>query len=152
MRILIILLLIISPSVLSAYQEETGEEIQVFFSPEDDCGREILKRIKGAKKSIDIAVYLFTSRHLSRALVEAHNRGVSVRVSLEGEKVRDKYSKDEYLEKNGIPLRIRDDRGIMHHKFCIIDGEILITGSYNCTHSADLYNDENILILRIPEV
>ena len=130
-----------------------GEEpIQVFFSPEEDCGAEILKRIEESKKSIDAAIYLFTSRTLSRAIVNAHNRGVKVRIILEGENVKDKFSKDEFLREKGIPIRIREDRGIMHNKFSIIDGEILITGSYNWTHSADLYNDENLLILKIPEV
>ena len=33
----------------------------------------------------------------------------------------------------------------MHHKFCIIDESIVITGSFNWTSQAVLYNQENIL-------
>jgi phosphatidylserine/phosphatidylglycerophosphate/cardiolipin synthase-like enzyme len=33
----------------------------------------------------------------------------------------------------------------MHHKFCIIDGYVVITGSYNWSYNAE-NNDENILI------
>ena len=35
----------------------------------------------------------------------------------------------------------------MHNKFCIIDDELVITGSYNWTTSADLKNDENVLFI-----
>lgn len=34
----------------------------------------------------------------------------------------------------------------MHNKFCIFDGSILITGSYNWTYSAENRNAENIII------
>jgi phosphatidylserine/phosphatidylglycerophosphate/cardiolipin synthase-like enzyme len=133
-------------------QEKDLKLIQVFFSPEENCGGEILKRIEEAKHTIDAALYLFTSRPLSREIINAKDRGVKIRICLEGEKIDDRYSKDEYLKNNGISLRVRDDRGLMHNKFCIIDNKTLITGSYNWTHSADLWNDENIIILRVPEV
>jgi phosphatidylserine/phosphatidylglycerophosphate/cardiolipin synthase-like enzyme len=149
---LVALLFIIFIPLSVDSQKEDLELIQVFFSPEDNCGGEILKRIEEAKHTIDAALYLFTSQPLSRAIVNAKERGVKVRIFLEGEKVDDRYSKDDYLKRNGIPLRVRDDRGLMHNKFCVIDGKTLITGSYNWTHSADLWNDENIIILQAPEV
>lgn len=37
---------------------------------------------------------------------------------------------------------------MMHHKFCIIDDEILINGSYNWTYYAETINEENILIIK----
>jgi len=38
-------------------------------------------------------------------------------------------------------------RAFLHHKFCIIDDQILINGSYNWSYPAR-YNEENILVLR----
>ena len=35
----------------------------------------------------------------------------------------------------------------MHHKVIIIDGEIVIFGSFNFSDSADRSNDENLLII-----
>lgn len=35
----------------------------------------------------------------------------------------------------------------MHHKFCVIDNEVVITGSYNWTASADKRNNENLLVI-----
>lgn len=40
----------------------------------------------------------------------------------------------------------------MHNKFCVIDDEVIITGSYNWTVRADLENDENLLIIHSREI
>ncbi len=69
------------------------------------------------------------------------------------------YSKQHFLVGRGIEVKLdgshlsREGKypGIMHHKFSIIDGNVLITGSYNWTHSAENLNDENILIIKDAE-
>ena len=33
----------------------------------------------------------------------------------------------------------------MHHKFFIVDKKLVLTGSYNWTRSAALYNQENVI-------
>ncbi len=48
----------------------------------------------------------------------------------------------------GIPVRIDDKHAIAHNKVIIIDGEVVITGSFNCTKSAEQSNAENLLIIR----
>jgi phosphatidylserine/phosphatidylglycerophosphate/cardiolipin synthase-like enzyme len=40
----------------------------------------------------------------------------------------------------------------MHHKVIILDGETVITGSYNFTARAEETNDENLLIIDDPEL
>ena len=35
----------------------------------------------------------------------------------------------------------------MHNKFAVIDGRVLLTGSFNWTASADKRNEENLLII-----
>jgi phosphatidylserine/phosphatidylglycerophosphate/cardiolipin synthase-like enzyme len=40
----------------------------------------------------------------------------------------------------------------MHHKVIIIDGEIVVIGSYNFSTSADEENDENVLIIHSPAI
>jgi phosphatidylserine/phosphatidylglycerophosphate/cardiolipin synthase-like enzyme len=43
-------------------------------------------------------------------------------------------------------------RGIMHHKFMLIGNGVMTTGSYNWTNNAELFNQENLLILSDPEM
>ncbi len=127
-------------------------DIEVLFSPRDDCAAQILSYLDGAEGSIDVAMYYFTDRILAQALVRAKERGVSVRVYLDESQRSEKYPKGRYLERKGISVRYEDGVGLMHDKFCIVDGKMVITGSFNWTTSADLKNDENLLIIRSVEL
>jgi len=132
--------------------DPTSDNITILFSPKDECGNVILEKINGAEKSIDIAMYVFTSRVLSRALASAVKRGVKVRAFVDGENAREYYSKANFLKKNGVVVKLEKGEGLMHNKFCIIDDALLITGSYNWTTSADLRNDENLMLIRSESV
>jgi phosphatidylserine/phosphatidylglycerophosphate/cardiolipin synthase-like enzyme len=41
-----------------------------------------------------------------------------------------------------------DEENPMHNKFCIIDNQVLINGSYNWTYYAESKNRENVLIIK----
>jgi len=127
-------------------------EIKVLFSPQDECGREILGRIGSAEKSIELAMYMLTSRVLSNALASAAKRGVVVRVFLDGENAEEYYSKAGFLTKNGVIVKMEKGEGLMHNKFCVIDDKVVITGSYNWTVTADLKNDENVIIIESDKI
>jgi len=36
---------------------------------------------------------------------------------------------------------------LMHHKVFVVDGQVVILGSYNFSQNADQDNDENVLIV-----
>ncbi len=144
----LIVILVVVASFLFA--GEDGAVIKVFFSPEDDCVRQIRAEINRAQDSIDIAMYYFTSRPLAQALDKALQRGVKVRVCLDEKQRTEKYSKAKFLKSRGITVKFKNGNGvgIMHNKFSIIDNQVVITGSYNWTASADIRNDENLLIIK----
>src|SRR5438128_12093362 len=59
-----------------------AQNVQVFVEPE--AGEQpILSAMQSAKKSIWLEMYLLTDRNVLRALEEAANRGIDVRVMLE---------------------------------------------------------------------
>ena len=47
----------------------------------------------------------------------------------------------------GLDVRIDGNDGQMHHKVFIVDGKIVVMGSYNFSKSAEEKNDENIIII-----
>ena len=126
--------------------------IDVYFSLVDGPEAAIIEQLNKAQKSIDIAMYYFTDRDLANAVIDAHNRGVKVRVYLDKDQREAKYSKSRYLAKHGISIRYSDNPYVMHHKFCVIDSEVVITGSYNWTASAGERNNENLLVIRDPPI
>jgi len=129
--------------------ERTCEgSVESHFSAQDGIEWVVERELDMAQTSIDAAVYTFTSRVLAQALVDAHNRGVRVRVILDPSTASRGYSKAVYLVGNGIEVRTERGAGLMHHKFALIDDTVLITGSFNWTASAETENDENILLLK----
>ncbi|MEM1518588.1 MAG: phospholipase D-like domain-containing protein, partial [Nitrososphaerota archaeon] len=58
----------------------------------------------------------------------------------------------ERLKNAGVDIRIDGNPDLMHHKFAVIDDEVVITGSYNWSAAAEDKNDENLVVLRDEEV
>jgi len=116
---------------------------RVLFSPKGGISKELLRLIKAAKGNIVVAAYAFSSKYLGNALSEAFKRGVKVRIILDGDIARKAYSIDEWLAGEGIDVRFVEVKGgCLHHKFMIIDGKILMTGSYNFTNESEFRNHE----------
>ncbi|EIF9058732.1 phospholipase D family protein [Salmonella enterica] len=101
----------------------------------------VLSAIEGAKDSVDIAAYSFTSKPIAAALVAAKNRGIAVRV------VADPKANAKYT---AVTLRIDGQYadGYMHNKFMIVDGDTVQTGSFNYSASAVSRNAENALLVQ----
>jgi phosphatidylserine/phosphatidylglycerophosphate/cardiolipin synthase-like enzyme len=144
--------------LLAPWQIAAGAEmvVQACFSPQGKCSAHILREIGQAKKELLIAVYAFTSDDLAQAIVRASKRGVAVRIVIDREfDLANERSKGKFIEAQKVPLRrvsgikakmAERDGGLMHQKFAVIDGRIVLTGSYNWTYSADSLNDENLLL------
>ncbi len=121
--------------------------IDVYFSLVNDPEGAIIQELDKAKETIDIAIYYFTDRDLANEVIGAYDRGVRVRIYLDKGQKEATYSKSRYLVKHGVPVHYSSNPYIMHHKFCVIDNEVVITGSYNWTASADKKNNENLLVI-----
>jgi phosphatidylserine/phosphatidylglycerophosphate/cardiolipin synthase-like enzyme len=73
---------------------------------------------------------------------------VKVEVILDKSQKREKYSSADFLANSGIPPMIDAAHGIAHNKVMVIDGETVITGSFNFTKAAEEKNAENLLVIR----
>lgn len=105
------------------------------------------KAIGAAKSEILIACYEFTSRDIAEALESAAHRGVKVRVVADWKAAHDRFSQTGILREAGIPVRLDHRYAIFHHKFIVVDGATLETGSFNYTTAAIKHNAENAIVL-----
>src|SRR5438445_94863 len=110
----------------------------------------IAPSLSKAKDSILVQAYSFTSVPLAKALLEAHGRGVNVQVVLDKSQRTEKYSSADFLAHAGIPVKIDGAHAIAHNKVMVIDGETVITGSFNFTRAAEQQNAEHLLINQVP--
>lgn len=127
-------------------------DIGTCFTPPTGCGTVIANQISKAQDSIYVQAYGFTSGEITHALIEAHKRGVKVRVLLDKSNIGGKHSRMRNLRKAGIEVDIDHISGIAHNKVIIIDNQKVITGSFNFTTSADIKNAENVIIINDKQI
>ncbi|MCC3156346.1 phospholipase D-like domain-containing protein [Hymenobacter sp. 15J16-1T3B] len=125
---------------------------QVYFSPGDECVGAIRRFIGQAAAHLDVCVFTVADDRLTQALLAAHRRGVRVRLITDNDKLLDRGSDVRELQQAGVPVRVDRTADHMHHKFAVADHRAVLTGSYNWTRSAALYNLENLLITDDPAV
>jgi phosphatidylserine/phosphatidylglycerophosphate/cardiolipin synthase-like enzyme len=125
--------------------------VEVYFSPDDGVMDIILDEVASAREEIAFLGYSFTSDPLAQALVEKARQGVRVMGVFDSDMVVANTGSDyEWLLNAGLPVCRDGEEGLMHHKVIVIDQQVVITGSYNFTSSAERFNDENVLILHDP--
>ncbi len=131
-------------------QVDKGAIAASWFSPGRDCAGGIIEQLRLARKTIDICVFTIADDELTKHILEAHKRGVAVRVITDNDKMYDMGSDIEYLAKQGVSVKIDTTSYHMHHKFAIFDQKHLINGSFNWTRSASKYNQEDITLTDDP--
>jgi phosphatidylserine/phosphatidylglycerophosphate/cardiolipin synthase-like enzyme len=117
------------------------------FSRVERCDVLLISLINRANRSVYVAVYSFTRDSLATALISAKERGVEVRVVIERERAYEQGSEYPRLKSAGVDVRLDGNPNFMHHKFMVIDGYVVVTGSYNWSTAAETRNDENIVVM-----
>lgn len=126
-----------------------------------------------ASQSIDLALFVFSDQRLSAALQTPHRQGIPIRALIDSGFAYRPYS--EGLDMLGVSLvnaQCRYDDGnapwlpslptvgvpalpegdVLHHKFAVLDGQQVITGSQNWSEAANTRNDEVLLAIAHPTV
>nr|WP_294554349.1 phospholipase D-like domain-containing protein [uncultured Rhodopila sp.] len=125
-------------------------QVSVCFVPEQACGAAVADAIAAAASSVRIQAYGLTSPAILRALAAARARGVDVQAVLDKSDERDhgrKVTGARFLVEANIPTWIDDSVAIAHNKVIIIDGHLVIGGSYNYTAAAENKNAENVTFI-----
>ena len=148
LSVLFSLILIGSPLFIHSQDRALSSQvISVHFSPYGGCTEAIVHELNNAKSSILMQAYSFTSAPIAKALLAAYKKGIKVEVILDKSQLTEKYSSVTFLYNSGIPTRIDAVHAIAHNKVMIVDGETVITGSFNFTRAAEEKNAENLLVI-----
>ncbi|WP_128543212.1 phospholipase D-like domain-containing protein [Larkinella soli] len=103
----------------------------------------LLLELENAKVSIRVAMAWFTNEALFNKLLEKFNNGVDVEIAIFDDRINQKFGVDlTQLPHRRIKKAIRG--GLMHNKFCVIDNQVVVTGSYNWTNNAEFRNDDDL--------
>jgi phosphatidylserine/phosphatidylglycerophosphate/cardiolipin synthase-like enzyme len=126
--------------------------IQIYFTdpnavhaPDYEGGPDevLVAALDQARLSVDVAAYSLNLWSIRDALINAHKRGVVVRMVMESDDM-DNQEVQQIMDA-GIPIIGDQQQGLMHNKFIVIDRLDVWTGSMNYTTSG-VYKDNNNLI------
>lgn len=144
---------IVFPFLKSKYYVKIDDmQINVYFSPDDNVRKNILNRIRKSKKSIYFMAFSFTDDEIGEEMIKARKRGVEVKGVFEARGAGSQYSEYTKMKLENIDVRKDKNKYNMHHKTIIIDEEWVITGSYNFSVNASKSNDENIIMIKNPDI
>ena len=121
--------------------------IAIIHSPQ--TGNEIINVIDSANRTIDIEVYLLTSKGVISSLERAKERGVRVRIILEKRVIGGaNQNAFDTLKAHNISVRWASNVfTLTHSKIIVVDGKIIIVGSHNLSYSALNKNREISLLV-----
>ena len=120
------------------------------FSPRGGTEAAMVRAIDAARSEADVAMFSFTSKPAMEALSRASARGVKVKMLLY---VKSAFPFRAEAKKNNIEVRLKEGRvgnGLMHNKYSVLDGSLLINGSFNWSATAENLNTENTIFTKIP--
>jgi phosphatidylserine/phosphatidylglycerophosphate/cardiolipin synthase-like enzyme len=144
----LIALLTLLASLGHAAESFFPARVAVYFSPSGGATDAVVREVSAAQQQILVQAYSFTSAPIAKALVEAHQRGVTVLAVLDKSNQTEKYSAATFLVNAGIQTLIDDQHAIAHNKVMVIDSATIITGSFNFTKAAEEKNAENLLVIK----
>ncbi|MEB3266740.1 MAG: phosphatidylserine/phosphatidylglycerophosphate/cardiolipin synthase family protein [Cyanobacteriota bacterium] len=153
-----------------------GTPVQVLFAPhrrrDPNHGLHWLAtQLAETRRRLDMALFVFSAQNLTDILAGLRDRGVRIRLlgdpgfasrpfsellDLLGVALPDRHCRleagnrpwEQVQEGVGTPRLPRGDK--LHHKFAVIDGRTVLTGSFNWSPSAAHQNDETLIRIDSP--
>jgi len=132
------------------YFSQEADYTDIYFCPESDCSEKVISLIDSARRSIDIAVLIFSHGNISDALIRARERGVDVRVLFDASWAKGPLSVDEILARAGVGVRYDSNPAEMHNKILVVDDRIVATGSFDYALTSAIANNETLIVMRSP--
>lgn len=136
------------PQDPSPAQSLNGTPVPAYlFSPGSRSEERLAAIIDAARTSLNAVTFSFSSKALADAVIRARERGVKVRFMMDKNMAKDSIAAKSVFDA-GVEMRIRigrTEKGALHDKFAILDGQLLETGSFNWTSNASVNSFENIV-------
>jgi phosphatidylserine/phosphatidylglycerophosphate/cardiolipin synthase-like enzyme len=127
-----------------------GVQVENYFSPPDGVMDHLIEYVKGARKSVHFMIFTYTDTDLAAAMIARNKAGLDVQGVIENRGASQGALVPLYCAK--VPVKLDGNKYTMHHKVIILDGQTVITGSFNFTKAADNENDDNLLVIHSPAV
>ncbi len=130
-----------------------GHRVESYFSPTDTTNNHIISTIASAKTEIDFGVFEFSYAQDATEIINMINKGIYVAGIMDQYSLAyAPYSKLSNSMAAMLQLYSGND-SLFHNKYVIVDpcnmqaDPMVLAGSHNWTNEAEVYNDENTIII-----
>ena len=125
-----------------------GTQVEVLFSPDDIVAARLGQLISEAQQNIFFLAHVFTSPELGANVRARATDGIPITGVLEFDRINpDVVEEANFFRKAGLNIYLDPNPEVLNHAVMIIDGKIVVLGSYDFTSRAEYENDENVLII-----
>ena len=131
---------------------ERGADIRILFAAEGNMVAALTAELEAARHSIRFMTFVFSLDVLGQTLIERLDDGMVIQGIFENRNSTATWSQLPALYCAGAEVRQDGNPYILHHKVFIIDDDTVITGSLNFSNNAVSRNDENVVIIRHPDI
>ncbi|MBI2939148.1 MAG: phospholipase [Chloroflexi bacterium] len=125
-----------------------GLTVDTCFESEMQCDNLAVAEIGRAQQSVRFLAFSFTHDAIGAAMIERQRAGVHVAGVVEKTGSETQFSEFGRLRAAGVDVRQDGNPYAMHHKVIVIDGRVVLFGSFNFSSGAATDNDENLLVIR----
>ena len=132
---------------LNGNHRQTSEIDQRTISNNQEIFETISRELKEAQQEILVVAAWFTDPSLFELLKEQAENGLNVQIIIADNDDNKRIDFDRLPDSEHNVLRVKNvGYGIMNQKYCVIDRQIAIHGSYNWTINAKKSNHESVII------
>ena len=108
--------------------------------------------IDQVQNTLDIVAFELNNEVIVQAILDAHERGVTVRMVTDDEHgLEDRDGIVQSLADAGIPVVDDSRSALMHNKFMIMDEQAVWTGTWNYTVNGTYRNNNNAIVMQNPQ-
>ncbi len=141
----------------NAYKGLVEENEAIGRRDPNNADKHFTKLINSAKSTLDGAFYDIGDPDIVNAFIRAHKRGVKVRILTDTENLNDRETgalKKVIQDLKTAGIELKDDKrsALMHHKFLIVDNNIVWTGSLNLSTSSIYHHNNNSVMVTSPQI
>ncbi len=124
--------------------------ITVYFCPEDLCPLKLDGYIDKAENSVYCTFLYLKLNSTASSLINKYKQGIDVKIitDLEGAQLEDSIS---YQTAEYIPLKLSDNKSMMHNNFCIFDNKSIWISSGSPTYGNLYWNDDAAILIEVGE-
>lgn len=142
------------PADVEAHELDSGD-VSVYFPEVGQDPAPVLAQLyNSANKTLDIAVYSLASPVIIKAIENAKDNGIIVRVITDRLQSGLSYQRVAIadLESHNIPVKVNGHTGYMHLNMSIVDKTFVTTGSYSYLLSASETDDDMMVVITQTEL